>query len=178
MTMTPADYRPGTTFVNPFNKETFIFMQPESTNIAEFEVRLGPGGSGGGNALRHVHPKADEEFTVKTGRLNVSIDGVMHSLEPGEIIMIPRGKAHFFSTHIRVTRRLWSGSSRRRTTFASSSISRWQRKHIRSGSDLAGSQSCSGWPSHCTRSRTTCIWPGRQSGFKNSCSRRSPHWLG
>src|SRR5829696_6894521 len=96
MTMTPADYRPGTTLVNPFNKETFIFMQPESTNIAEFEVRLGPGGSGGGNALRHVHPKADEELTVRTGRLNVSIDGMMHSLGPDETIRIARGKARFF----------------------------------------------------------------------------------
>jgi len=92
-----VDYTPGTTLVNPFNRETFIFQQRESTDIAEFEVRLGPGGSGGGNALRHVHPKAEEEFTVKTGRLNVSIDGLMHLLGPGETIIVPRGKAHFFS---------------------------------------------------------------------------------
>jgi quercetin dioxygenase-like cupin family protein len=92
-----VDYTPGTTLVNPFNRETFIFRQRESTDIAEFEVRLGPGGSGGGNALRHVHPKAEEEFTVKTGRLNVSIDGLMHLLGPGETIIVPRGKAHLFS---------------------------------------------------------------------------------
>ena len=95
--MIPTDYTPGTTLVNPFNKETFIFMQPESTEMAEFEVRLGLGGSSGGNALCHVHPKADEEFTVKAGRLNVSIDGVMHLLGSGETITIPRGKVHFFA---------------------------------------------------------------------------------
>jgi mannose-6-phosphate isomerase-like protein (cupin superfamily) len=87
---------PGTTLVNPFNRETFIFTQPETPEVAEFEVRLGPGGSGGGNALPHIHPKADEEFTVRSGRLAVVIDGERRSLGPGETITVPRGKAHFF----------------------------------------------------------------------------------
>ena len=42
--MIPTDYTPGTILVNPFNKETFIFTQPESTDLAGFEVRLGPVG--------------------------------------------------------------------------------------------------------------------------------------
>src|SRR5215212_83326 len=73
--MTSPAFTPGTTLVIPFNRETFIFTKPESPEVAEFEVRLGPGGSGGGNALAHIHPKADEEFTVRSGRLAVVIDG-------------------------------------------------------------------------------------------------------
>jgi quercetin dioxygenase-like cupin family protein len=94
--MTTPAFTPGTTLVNPFNRETFIFTKPESPEVAEFEVRLGPGGSGGGNALAHMHPKADEEFTVRSGRLNVSINGVSHTLGPGETITVPRGSVHFF----------------------------------------------------------------------------------
>jgi quercetin dioxygenase-like cupin family protein len=94
--MTSPAFTPGTTLVNPFNRETVIFTQPESPEVAEIEVRLGPGGSGGGNALAHVHPKADEEFTVRSGRLNVSINGVSHILGPGETITVPRGTVHFF----------------------------------------------------------------------------------
>ena len=81
--MTSPAFTPGTTLVNPFNRETFIFTKPENPEVAEFEVRLGPGGSGGGNALSHIHPKADEEFTVRSGRIHVSVGGAVHSLETG-----------------------------------------------------------------------------------------------
>jgi quercetin dioxygenase-like cupin family protein len=89
-------FTPGLTLVNAFNDETFVFTTPESTEAAEFEVRLGPGGSGGGNAMAHIHPKTDENFTVRSGRLTVSIDGQIHQLQLGETITIPAGKPHFF----------------------------------------------------------------------------------
>src|SRR3712207_7749336 len=69
------------TLVNPFNRETFIFTKPENPEVAEFEARLGPGGSGGGNALAHIHPKADEQFTVRSGRLHVSVRSEEHTSE-------------------------------------------------------------------------------------------------
>jgi quercetin dioxygenase-like cupin family protein len=89
-------FTPGLTLVNTFNDETFVFTTPESADLAEFEVRLGPGGSGGGNAMAHIHPKTDETFTVRSGLLSVAIDGQMHQLRPGETITVPRGKQHFF----------------------------------------------------------------------------------
>jgi quercetin dioxygenase-like cupin family protein len=95
--VTSPAFTPGTTLVNPFNRETFIFTKPENPEVAEFEARLGPGGSGGGNALAHIHPKADEEFTVRSGRLHVSVAGVVHALGPGQTMVVPRGTAHFFT---------------------------------------------------------------------------------
>ncbi len=94
--MDSLSFTPGLTLVNAFNEETFVFTTPESTEAAEFEVRLGPGGSGGGNAMAHIHPKTDETFTVQSGRLTVSIDGQIHQLQPGETITVPAGKPHFF----------------------------------------------------------------------------------
>ena len=94
--MDSFSFTPGLTLVNTFNNETFVFTTPESADLAEFEVRLGPGGSGGGNAMAHIHPKTDETFTVQSGLLNVAIDGQMHQLRPGETMTVPRGKQHFF----------------------------------------------------------------------------------
>lgn len=94
--MDSQSFTPGLTLVNAFNEETFVFTTPESNEAAEFEVRLGPGGSGGGNAMAHIHPKTDETFTVRSGLLTVSINGQMHELRPGETITVPRGKPHFF----------------------------------------------------------------------------------
>ncbi|WP_262298291.1 cupin domain-containing protein [Microvirga sesbaniae] len=94
--MASLSFAPGLTLENAFNEETFVFTTPESAEAAEFEVRLGPGGSGGGNAMAHIHPKTDETFTVRSGRLTVSINGQMHDLRPGETITVPNGKPHFF----------------------------------------------------------------------------------
>jgi len=94
--MDSISFTPGMTLVNAFNHETFVFTTPESAEAAEFEVRLGPGGSGGGDAMAHIHPETDETFTVRSGLLNVSVDGHEHELRPGETMTVPRGKPHFF----------------------------------------------------------------------------------
>jgi len=46
--------------------------------------------------MAHIHPRADETFIVRSGQLQVSIDGTVHDLRPGETITVPRGKPHFF----------------------------------------------------------------------------------
>ena len=94
--MDSISFTPGMTLVNAFNHETFVFTTPESADAAEFEVRLGSGGSGGGDAMAHIHPETDETFTVRSGLLNVSVDGQEHELRPGETMTVPRGKPHFF----------------------------------------------------------------------------------
>ena len=56
----------GLTLNNAFNNETFIFSGPvDDPTVARFDVRLEQGGSGGGNALVHIHPGVDEHFTVR-----------------------------------------------------------------------------------------------------------------
>jgi len=87
----------NTRIVNRFNRETFIFTDPvEDEALARFDVILEKGGSGGGNAIAHIHPNSDEYFHVHTGRMMISIDGVEHIANAGETVMVPRGKAHFF----------------------------------------------------------------------------------
>jgi len=87
----------NTRIVNRYNRETFIFTDPvEDEAFARFDVLLEKGGSGGGNAVAHIHPNSDEHFHVHKGRLLISIDGIEHIADAGETVMVPRGKPHFF----------------------------------------------------------------------------------
>lgn len=66
----------GTRILNSFNKETFVFTHPyEDTISSRMDVVLAKGGSGGGNAVAHIHPETDEIFTVNSGQVMVMIDG-------------------------------------------------------------------------------------------------------
>lgn len=80
---------------NAANGETFIFAE-DAARSGRFDVVLEPGGSGGGNALPHVHPLAEERFDVRSGRIAVTIDGAERQVGPGETALVPRGAAHFF----------------------------------------------------------------------------------
>ncbi|MBC8050933.1 MAG: cupin domain-containing protein [Chitinophagales bacterium] len=81
---------------NEFNNESFIFTPGDDPEVARFDVILGIGGSGGGNALVHIHPGASETFTVKSGRLAVVMRGIEHVLEVGQSFTIPAGTPHYF----------------------------------------------------------------------------------
>ena len=53
---------------NAFNGETFIFTYvSEDADVVQFDVYLEPGGMLTGTGRQHVHPGADEEFTVVSG---------------------------------------------------------------------------------------------------------------
>jgi mannose-6-phosphate isomerase-like protein (cupin superfamily) len=83
---------------NRFNNETFLFTEKETDSKRfRFAVVLGEGGSGGGNALVHVHPGASETFTVKAGRLLIVMRGVEQVAEVGESVTIPAGTPHYFA---------------------------------------------------------------------------------
>jgi len=87
----------GTSLRNAFNGETFTFAYPlDDAERAAIDVTLDAGGSGGGNALMHVHPKADETFDVTSGALEVIVNGVRTIIRPGQSITIPRGAPHCF----------------------------------------------------------------------------------
>lgn len=83
---------------NAFNKETFVFSGPlDNLDIARFGVILEKGGSGGGNALVHVHPGADEHFAVRSGRIKIVVDGREQVVEAGGTAIVPRGRPHYFA---------------------------------------------------------------------------------
>jgi mannose-6-phosphate isomerase-like protein (cupin superfamily) len=87
----------GARLCNAFNNETFVFSGPvDDPDVARFDVILEQGGSGGGNALVHIHPGADEHFLVKSGRIKVVVDGQERILGTGEGTVVPRGTPHFF----------------------------------------------------------------------------------
>ncbi len=93
-----TEIRRGAKLRNAFNKETFVFSGPvDDPAVARFEVILEEGGSGGGNALLHVHPGADEHFAVRSGRIKVVVEGREQIVESGESAVVPRGKPHFFA---------------------------------------------------------------------------------
>jgi len=81
---------------NDFNKETFIFTVTDDPEVARFDVILDKGGCGGGNALVHVHPLAEERFVMTSGRVKIVIDGQEHLIGPGEEAIVPKGKPHCF----------------------------------------------------------------------------------
>jgi quercetin dioxygenase-like cupin family protein len=82
---------------NAFNGETFIFPDiPHNANMTGFDVVLEQGGSGGGNALVHVHPIADETFKVRYGRIAVVINGKEQLVGPGQSATVPHGAPHYF----------------------------------------------------------------------------------
>jgi mannose-6-phosphate isomerase-like protein (cupin superfamily) len=87
---------PRTVLRNDFNKETFIFTDTNDPEVARFDVVLGKGGSGGGNALLHVHPRAEERFVVTSGRIKVVVEGTEHVAGSGEDAVVPKGKPHYF----------------------------------------------------------------------------------
>jgi quercetin dioxygenase-like cupin family protein len=82
---------------NAFNGETFIFTHPwESEDFAQFDVHLERGGVTTGTGMHHIHPFADEEFTIKSGRLVLSIAGERRTLNAGESFLVRRGTPHYF----------------------------------------------------------------------------------
>lgn len=93
----PAKPEPRVVLRNAFNKETFLFPAVhDNPETATFDVILGDGGSGGGNALMHRHPCADETFEVQSGCLKIVIGKTEHVLRAGQSATIPRGTPHHF----------------------------------------------------------------------------------
>jgi mannose-6-phosphate isomerase-like protein (cupin superfamily) len=95
--MMEMNIKRGMKLRNAFNKETFVFGPIDDPDVARFGVILEEGGSGGGNAIVHIHPGADEHFTVKSGRIKIVIEGDEQIVESGGHAVVPRGKPHFFA---------------------------------------------------------------------------------
>jgi quercetin dioxygenase-like cupin family protein len=82
---------------NAFNGETFIFTHlSENAEVVQFDVYLEPGGMLTGTGSQHVHPGADEDFTVISGKLAVVVAGAPRMLGPGQSLNVLRGTPHYF----------------------------------------------------------------------------------
>jgi quercetin dioxygenase-like cupin family protein len=85
----------GTRIRNAFNGETFIFTHvDESASEFQCDVFIEAGGMKTGTGRQHLHPDADEEFIVKTGKLKLMVDGEWRMLAPGESFLVQRGVPH------------------------------------------------------------------------------------
>lgn len=122
---------PGTRITNTFNKETFVFTHPyDHLKTGQMDVILEQGGSGGGNAIAHLHPNTDEIFLVQSGCLAVTIEGVEHVVGPGGSVIVPKGARHFF-------RNAYDGETRITVTFSNAqqhhrfflNLAMWTRDH-------------------------------------------------
>src|ERR1700716_2905829 len=78
----------GMRLYNAFNKETFVFSGPvDDPAVARFDVVLEQGGTGGGSALLHIHPYAEEHFSVRSGQIQVVREGQGHSVGAGRTLI-------------------------------------------------------------------------------------------
>jgi mannose-6-phosphate isomerase-like protein (cupin superfamily) len=82
---------------NPVSGERIVFNRTAADTDGEYleiELRLAPDGKVPG---MHVHPEQEERFEVLSGRMRFRMG--MRTIEagPGEVVTVPRGKAHKFS---------------------------------------------------------------------------------
>jgi quercetin dioxygenase-like cupin family protein len=86
--------RAGDVTENPVTGERVTFVRTATDTGGELlELELVWTGQG----LRvpeHIHPGMDETFTVIEGAARVSVDGVEHTLGPGESVTVPKGTPH------------------------------------------------------------------------------------
>jgi quercetin dioxygenase-like cupin family protein len=84
----------GQTIEHPLSGEQLTFLETAATtggDLLKISVEMAPGGA---VARAHVHPRAQEEFEVLSGRIQLKTDGETRVAEAGESVIVPRGAAH------------------------------------------------------------------------------------
>src|SRR5215204_1840135 len=157
---------------NAFNGETFIFTHvSEETEVVQFDVCLEPGGMLTGTGMQHVHPRADEEFTVISGKLAVVVDGAPRMLEPGQSLNVVRGTPHYFRNGHEGRPFLRSVSAQASSSCVSSSICRSAPRTILNGMTSGASRRFFFARSLYTPMQVTATPPAYRFGFRKRCSR-------
>lgn len=79
----PVLHHPGT-------GETIRVLE-STTEVFRMELTIAPFGEVAG---AHIHPNQEQIFEVTSGRLACRVDGKERILAPGEVLVLPPGKAH------------------------------------------------------------------------------------
>ena len=86
----------GKTIVHPLSGERLTFLQTAATtggDLLKISVEMAPGGVLG---RPHVHPRAEEEFEVLSGRIQLTSSGTTRVAEAGESVTVPAGADHIW----------------------------------------------------------------------------------
>ena len=86
----------GQTIEHPLSGERITFLETAATTGGELLkicVEMAPGGILG---AAHVHPRAQEEFEILSGRIQLTTDGKTRVADAGESIIVPRGAGHIW----------------------------------------------------------------------------------
>jgi mannose-6-phosphate isomerase-like protein (cupin superfamily) len=88
--------RKGDILYNPVSGETFTLLKTSADTqgqLLQLHVTVEPGG-GQGSPFLHLHPRQQETFRIRAGKLSVRINGDRKLLEAGETLAIPAGGPH------------------------------------------------------------------------------------
>lgn len=85
---------PGDVIINTITKETITFTKTASVTegkLLEFRLELAPGSI---VPMKHIHTLQDEIFEVIRGKVNVEIGDTGYVINPGEKVLMDKGKPH------------------------------------------------------------------------------------
>lgn len=81
--------------VNPLSGEHITILDVDASGDAlVWELRLAPGGK---VPSAHAHPRQEETFTIKEGRMRFRVGLRTLVAGPGETVVVPPGKSHHFA---------------------------------------------------------------------------------
>jgi quercetin dioxygenase-like cupin family protein len=86
----------GKTIVHPLSGERLTFLETAATtggDLLKIRIEMAPGGTLG---RPHVHPRAEEEFEVLSGRIQLKSSGTTRVAEAGESVIVPSGADHIW----------------------------------------------------------------------------------
>ena len=93
----------GQTIFNTATSEKITWLETSKNTDGKyllFDFEVAPGKK---VAVRHIHPRQDETFTVKNGQLKLEINGTIREYKPGDIVTIPAGQPHEWWNNSQVT---------------------------------------------------------------------------
>jgi quercetin dioxygenase-like cupin family protein len=86
----------GQTIAHPLSGERITFLETAGTtggDLLKISIEMAPGGILG---AAHVHPRAQEEFEILSGRIQLKTSGKTRVADVGESIIVPRGSDHIW----------------------------------------------------------------------------------
>ena len=86
--------RAGDVIDNPITGERVVFRRTAADTkgaLLHFDLFVAPNGQ---PIVEHIHPHQEERFTVRSGTLQMRMQGVERTVSLGETVCVPRGTPH------------------------------------------------------------------------------------